>query len=213
MDQPEQNRKRLTVRQRDGMTVYFASAWPGWGDIATTLIASVILAAVLAGLILFFYRVAHSFDVISQYSTWLSRILRFVFVGSLDLSSVAMLALLLLWMPYFVIYQLSPKEFWLEDNRLCHTVRLLGLIRRTRRIDSDRVMEIKIAPSGSSFHLTAVYKMKLPRLIEFIAVYWNEKLTTWPLTLVNAVPTRKEAEQVQFQLLEVMTKSTHDRES
>ncbi len=74
-------------------------------------------------------------------------------------------------------------------------------------------MEIKIAPSGSSFNLTAAYKMKLPRLIHFIAVYWNEKLTTWPLTLVNAIPTRKEAEQVQFQLLEVMTISTPGRGS
>jgi hypothetical protein len=40
-----------------------------------------------------------------------------------------------------------------------------------------------------------------------VTVYWNEKLTTWPLTLVNGIPTRREAEQIQFQLLEVMTKS------
>ena len=190
------------------MTVYCASAWPGWRDIAATLIAFVIIAAVLTGVLLFFCRAIRSFDAVSQYNTWLGRIFRFIFIGSVDFSFVVILAFLLLWMPYFVIYQLSPKEFWLDDRHLCHTVRLLGLIRRTRKIPFDRVMEIEIAPSVSVFHLKAVYKMKLPRLIHFIAVYWNEKLTTWPLTLVNGIPTRQEAEQVQFQLLEVMTKST-----
>jgi hypothetical protein len=208
MNDPDWNRKRLTIRRRDGMTVYCASAWPGWRDIAATLIAFVIIAAILAGLLSVFYKVLFSFDVIFQYNTWLSRILRFIFIGSLDFTFVVILAFLLLWMPYWLIYQLSPKEFRLDDNHLCHTVRLFGLIRRTRRIPFDRIMEIKIAPSGSAFHLTAVYKMKLPRLIHFILVYWNEKLATWPLVLVNAIPTRREAEQVQFQLLEVMTKST-----
>ena len=111
-------------------------------------------------------------------------------------------------LPYFLLYQLSPKEFWLDGANLCHSVRLLGLIRRTRRIPFERCMEIKISPSGSKFHLKAVYKMRLPRLIHFIVVYWNEKLTTWPLALVTAIPTRQEAEKVQFELLEAMTRST-----
>ena len=206
MNRSDQDTKRLTIRRHDGLTVYCASAWPGWRDIATALIAFVIIAAVLTGVLLFFRTASRRFDAVFEFDKWLGRLFRFVFLGSIDFSFVVILIFLVLWMPYFVIYQLSPKEFWLDDRRLCHTVRLLGLIRRTRRIDFGRVMEIKIARSGSSFHLTAVYKMKLPRLIEFIAVYWNEKLTTWPLTLVNAIPTRKEAEQVQFQLLEVMTK-------
>ena len=50
--------------------------------------------------------------------------------------------------------------------------------------------------------------MKLPRFVHFIVVYWNEKLTTWPLTLVNGIPARQEAEQIQLRLLEVMTEST-----
>ena len=208
MAQPEQNRKRLTVLKRDGMTVYCASAWPGWRDIATTLIASVIIAVLLTGLLSLICRAIRSFDVVFPRQTWLIRILRFIFLGSFDLSFVAVLALLLLWLPYFAIYQLSPKEFWLDDRHLCHTVRLLGLIRRTRKIPFDRIMTIEIAPSVSVFHLKAVYKMKLPKLIHFILVYWNEKLTTWPLTLVNGIPTRREAEQIQFQLLEVMTEST-----
>ncbi len=173
-----------------------------------TLIGFVVTAAFLAGVLLFFRTAIRSFDSVSEYNTWLGRIFRFIFIGSVDFSFVVILIFLLLWMPYWLIYQLSPKEFWLADRRLCHTVRLLGLIRRTRKIPFERVMEIKIAPSGSSFHLQATYEMKLPRLIHFILVYWNEKLTTWPLALVNAIPTRREAEQIQFQLLEVMTKST-----
>jgi len=207
MNDPDQNRKRLTIRRRDGMTVYCASAWPGWGDITATVIAAVIIAAVLAGLLLLFSEASRSFDAVFQPNTWLSRIVRFAFLGSLDLSFVLVLVLLLLWLPYFAIYQLSPKEFWLEDRHLCHTVRLLGLIRRTRRIPFDRVMEMKITPSGSAFHLTAVYKMRLPRFVHLVVDYWSEKLTTWPLTLVNGIPTRREAEQIQFRLLEVMTES------
>lgn len=175
---------------------------------AVTLIGFVVTAAFLSGVLLFFRTAIRSFDAVSEYNTWLGRIVRFLFIGSVDFTFVVILAFLLLWMPYWMIYQLSPKEFWLDGRHLCHTVRLFGLIGRTRRIPFDRIMEIKIAPSGSSFHLTAVYKMKLPRLIHFILVYWNEKLATWPLALVNAIPTRREAEQIQFQLLEVMTKST-----
>ena len=158
------------------MTVYCASAWPGWGDITATVIAAVIIAAVLAGLLLLFSEASRSFDAVFQPNTWLSRIVRFAFLGSLDLSFVLVLVLLLLWLPYFAIYQLSPKEFWLEDRHLCHTVRLLGLIRRTRRIPFDRVMEMKITPSGSAFHLTAVYKMRLPRFVHLVVDYWSEKL-------------------------------------
>lgn len=208
MKRSNQNKKRLSIRERDGMTVYCASAWPGWHAGGTTLVGVLIIAAILGGLVAFLYKVNASFDEVSQQSEWLGRILRFIFLGFLDLSFFGVLALLLLWSPYFLVYQLSPKEFWLDGENLCHTVRLLGVFRRTRRIGFDRVMEIEIAPSGSAFHLKAVYKMKLPRLIHFILTYWNEKLTMWPLGLVTAIPTRQEAEQVQFELLEAMTKST-----
>lgn len=207
------NRGRLTIRRRNGMTVYCASAWPGWSAVATTLVAFVIIAAILAGVLAFLHKMNTSFDEVSGHNKWLGGILRFIFMGFIDLSFLAALTLLLLWLPYFLLYQLSPKEFWLDGDNLCHTVRLLGLIRRTRRIGFDRVMEIEIAPSGSSFNLKAVYQMRLPGLIQFILTYWNEKLTTWPLTLVTAIPTRQEAERVQFELLEAMTKSTPDHRS
>jgi len=213
MDQPGENRKRLTIRQRDGKRVYCASAWPGWRAVSTTLVGVFIIAAILGGLVAFLYKLNVSFDEVSQQSKWLGRILRFIFLGFLDLSFFGVLALLLLWSPYFLIYQLSPKEFWLDGENLCHSVRLLGVFRRTRRIGFDRVMEIEIAPSGSAFHLKAVYKMRLPRLIHFILTYWNEKLTMWPLGLVTAIPTRQEAEQVQFELLEAMTKSMPGQKS
>lgn len=213
MDQPNQSRRRLTIRQRDGITVYCASAWPGWNAVAVTLVAFVIIAAILAGVLVFIHKLNTSFDKVSGYNEWLTGILRYIFLGFLDLSFFGTLALLLLWLPYFLMYQLSPKEFWLDGDNLCHTVRLLGLLRRTRRMGFDRVMEIEIAPSGSFFNLKAVYQMRLPGLIHFILTYWNEKLTSWPVTLVTAIPTRQEAEKVQFELLEAMTKSAPDQKT
>ncbi|MHC4627776.1 MAG: hypothetical protein ACYTDV_12400, partial [Planctomycetota bacterium] len=106
MSDLDQNRKRLTIRRGDGVTVYCASAWPGLGEVVTTLIASAIIAGLLAGLLLLFNKVTHSFDVIAEHNTWLSRILRFIFMGALDLSFVLVLALLLLWLPYWLAYQL-----------------------------------------------------------------------------------------------------------
>ena len=35
----------------------------------------------------------------------------------------------------------------------------------------------------------------------------------WPLTLVNGIPTREEAEQVQLELLEAVTKPAPDHEA
>ena len=68
-------------------------------------------------------------------------------------------------------------------------------------------MEIEIAPSGSLHHLKAVYKMNLPKWLHLILAYWNEKFTQWPLCLINAFPTKQEAEWLQSQLLEPMTKT------
>ncbi len=61
MSHPDRNRKRLTSRRHDGMTVYCASAWPGWRDIALTLIAFVVTAVFLTGVLLFFRTAIRSF--------------------------------------------------------------------------------------------------------------------------------------------------------
>ena len=198
--------KRLVVRQENGLTIYYASAWPGWSDVLTTFIAFVVVAALLA-FMLFLFRLLGSFSEGFFEIAWLNKIMSFIFVGSFDFSLIAILAIFVLWMPYFLVYQLSPKRVWIEDRVLCHSVRLLWLIRRTRRIAFDRIAEIEVARSGRVYHLKAIYEMDLPRWLFFILTYWNEKFSRWPLTLINAFPTRDEAEWLQNQLLESVTKT------
>jgi len=199
-------RKRVVVSQENGLTIYSARAWPGWQDILISIIGFVIVSIVLGFILFIFHMISSSFNDFFGIE-WLDNVLRFVFAGSFDLSLVAMLGFILLWIPYFLIYQLSPKGVWMEEDMLCHTVRLFGIIPRTRTIPFKRIMEIKIARSGSLYHLKAVYEMKLPKWLYAILTYWNEKFTLWPLTLINGFPTKEEAEWLQSQLLEPMTKT------
>jgi hypothetical protein len=199
-------KKRVTVLEENGLTIYCAPAWPGWRDILNTISGLVIVSVILAVFLLFSHLLGRFFgDFFS--SAWLNKIIYFIFAGSFDLSLVVILVLLLFWMPYFLIYQVSPKQVCIVNNSLHHTVRLFGIVPRTRKIPFERIMEIKIAPSGSLYHLKAVYEMKLPKWLYIILTYWNEKFSQWPLTLINAFPTKQEAEWLQDRLLEPMTKS------
>lgn len=188
------------------MTIYSASAWPGWRDILYTIFGFVIVSVILAVFLLFSHLLGRFFDDFFSIE-WLNKIIYFIFAGSFDLSLIVIMVLLLLWMPYFLLYQVSPKQVCIVENSLHHTVRLFGIIPRTRKIPFERIMEIKIAPSGSLYHLKAVYEMKLPKWLYIILTYWNEKCSLWPLTIINAFPTKQEAEWLQDRLLEPMTKS------
>jgi len=198
--------KRLVVHHEKGLTIYYASAWPGWSDVLTTFIAFVVVAALLAFMLFLFHLLGSFFEGFFEIA-WLNKIMSFIFVGSFDFSLIAILAIFLLLMPDCLVYQLSPKRVWIEDRVLCHSVRLLWLIRRTRRIAFDRIVEIKVVQSGWLYHLKAIYEMDLPRWLFFILTYWNEEFSRWPLTLINAFPTRDEAEWIQTQLLESVTKT------
>ncbi len=209
MNQSNHSDGRVTIHERDGLTVYSASAWPGWRSLGGTLFVYVVLVVILLAMLLFLHNVTRALDDFSG-NPWINRIVRFFVIGAFDLGFMAALGLALIWIPYFVLYQLSPKEFWIEGRRLCHRVWLLGFIRRTRRVDFERILDVKVSPSGSLFHLVMVYRMKLPRLIHIIIVYWSEKPVTWPLTLVSAIPTRNEAEQIQRELLEIVTEPDSD---
>jgi hypothetical protein len=203
---PAGQKKRVSVLEENGLTIYCASAWPGCRDILNTILCFVIVSVILAIFLLFFHLLGKFFDGFFSIA-WLNRILYFILAGSFDLSLVVIFVLLLLWMPYFLLYQLSPKQVYIVGNSLHHTVRLFGIIPRTRKISFERIMKIEIAPSGSLYHLKAVYEMKLPRWLFIILTYWNEKFSQWPLTLINAFPTKEEAEWLQNRLLEPMTKS------
>jgi len=200
------HKKRISFVEQNGMIIYSASAWPGWRDILYTIFGFAVVSVFLAVFLLFFHLLGRFFgDFFS--TAWLNSILYFIFAGSFDLSLIVILALLLLWMPYFLLYQVSPKQVCIVGNSLHHTVRLFGIIPRTRKIPFERIIEIEIAPSGSLYHLKAVYEMKLPRWLYIILTYWNEKFSRWPLTLINAIPTKEEAEWLRDRLFEPMTRS------
>lgn len=207
---PDPTKQRVTIETRDGITVYSADAWPGWQDIATTCVGFLITGFLFSVFLFLAYCFSHMFDGLIPYR-WLNLLLGGIVSGGFALGWVLMLGFILLWIPYFLLYQLSPKQFWIENDCLIHRIRLGGLITRTRRIPFERIMQIKIGHSkagfGAIYLLTAVYEMKLPKWLFVILVYWNEKFTQWPLGLVNGIPTKEEAEKLQNALLEPMTVS------
>ena len=206
LHRPVDRKKRVTILEQDGLTIYSASAWPGWRDILYTALGFVVVLSILAFFLWFSHMIGRFFDGFFPYE-WLNKIMFYIIAGSIDLSLIIILILLLFWLPYFFLYQVSPKQVCIVGNSLHHTVRLFGIIPRTRKIPFERIMEIKITPSGSLYHLKAVYEMRLPKLLHIILTYWNEKFSRWPLTLINAFPTKEEARWLQDRLLEPMTKS------
>lgn len=201
-------------------TIYSAAAWPGWTDIINTLTAFAVIALLL-GLFLFFgYQIERAFGQLTPFD-WFNTILAAIVGGGLDPFFTIVLVFLATLTPFYFIYQISPKQFWIENGTLVHQIQYLGLINRTRRISFDSIYEIKISLSRTSFQssssrnrtefsiygLDVVYEMALPRWLKMILVYWNEKFTRWPLVLVNGIPTKEEAEQLQAVLLEPMTKN------
>jgi hypothetical protein len=206
--------KRVQIKMEHGRTIYSAAAWPGWMDIRFTLVGFGVVALILAFFLFFGYQIGQFFRDFTPYD-WLNRILLFVFSGGINPTFTFILGFILLWMPFFLIYQVSPKQFWIENNTLVHKIQLLGLIQRTHRIPFDRIYEIKISESTytsgsvsrSIYGLVVVYEMTLPKWVYYILAYWNEKFTRWPLGLVNGIPTKEEAEQLQNSLLEPITRT------
>ena len=206
----DQTKQRVQIETRNGMTVYSASAWPGWPDVATTCVGFLIILLIFSVFLFFTYHFSHMFDGLIS-NGWLKMVLGGLVSGGWALGWTLMMGFILLWIPYWLLYQLSPKQFWIENECLYHQVRLGGLIPRTRRIPFERILRTEIdfskAGFGRVYLLTAVYEMTLPKWLFVILVYWNEKFTQWPLGLVNGISTKEEAEKLQAALLEPMTAS------
>jgi hypothetical protein len=174
----------------------------------------------LSVFLFFGYQINHLFSQLTPFD-WLNSILAAIFSGGLNPVFTIILVFLTILLPFYFIYQISPKQFWIENGTLVHQIQYLGLINRTRKISFDCIYEIKISSSTTSFRssfsrsrtefsiygLCVVYEMNLPRWLKMILVYWNEKFTRWPLVLANGIPTKKEAEQLQAVLLEPMTRN------
>lgn len=206
----EQPIQRVRIEQRNGQMIYVVPAWPGWQDVSNAAAIFLILFFILAVMFFVSHQVNRMFDHFFDIP-WLDTLLSFIFAGCIDPILMASLGFVLILLPFYMVYQVSPKEFWIEDQCLCHRYRMASLWWRTRRIPFDRILEISVKTSRNNrliiYNLTAVYEMNLPKWLFIILVHWNERFTQWALTIVNGIPTKEEAEALQIILLEPMTQS------
>jgi|GEM_PF-2818987 len=213
---PKEN--RVHISNQGGRTVYSVKAWPGKAEIISTLTFFLMIIFLLSVFLFFGYQIERSFGQLTPFD-WLNNILVVIVGGGLDPFFTIVLVFLAIWAPFYFIYQISPKQFWVENNILVHQIQYLGLINRTRSIPFDRIYEIKISQSTTTYQssfsrnevkftiygLYVIYEMDLPGWLKMILVYWNEKFTRWPMGIMNSIPTKEEAEQLQAVLLEPMT--------
>lgn len=199
--------KRVRVEEHDGVRVYSAGAWPGWAEVLGLIFVFVLFGA---GLTLFVFGVhwiggiyQEVFDMFNV--SWLGRVFSFVLSGLFDLTIIAVLAFVCLLIPYLLLYDLSPKRFWIKGDALYHTSYLLGCIPHTRRLRFEQILDIAAEKSTGGYTLTVRYERDLPTWVFIILVFWNERLTQWAIRLVNGIGTQEEAFALQSVLLEPMT--------
>ena len=202
--------QRVQIQQQGDVTVYSVGIWPGWGDIIAVFVGVLVFSIMLGGIFFAMYtieRIYHEFFTDFLGVGWLHTVFMFLFTGLIDFSIIACLGLALLFMPYLLIYHLSPKKFWIENRTLFHTVWLLGFIPYKRKIPFEQILDVQAKPSNRRHSITVHYERTLPKLLFVILVYWNERLTQWKLTLVSGVPGKEQTQQIQNALLEPMTQS------
>ena len=202
--------QRIHIQKQGDVTVYSVGAWPGWGDVIAVGVGALVISAMFGGMLCFIYwipRVYYEFFNDFLGVGWLHSIFMFIFFGAINLSIIVCLGLSLLFLPYVLIYQLSPKQFWIENDTLFHTARLLGFIPYKRKIPFGQVLDVQAEASNGKYAVTVLYERSLPKWLFVILVYWNEKFTQWPMMLVNGIPTMEEARNLQTTLLEPMTAS------
>lgn len=202
--------KRVSIENQNGTTIYTAGFWPGCSEVIMLSVAFTVIAGLLVGLL---YFIRHISMVYEEFFTdflgipVLNTIFSFFIMGAIDFTFIIGLGFLVLWIPYFLSYQLSPKKFWIRDNTLYHKVRLLGFIPHQRKITFEQILNVEAEASNGRHTVSVLYERKLPKWLFVILVYWNEKLTQWPMTLINGIPTMEEAQAIQNALLEPMTAS------
>jgi len=202
-----EKKQRVHIQNRSGTVVYSAGFWPGWSEVIMLSIVSLVVSGIAGFLAWAFHTFQTAFHDSPIEPAWLNRILSFIFLGAFDISLIAGIGFLCLWMPYFLLYQLSPKKFWIENNTLYHAAYLLGFIPNKRKIPFKQILNVEAGESNGRYAVSVLYERTLPKWLFVIVVYWNEKLTQWPLTLINGIPTMEEAETIQTALLEPMTTS------
>ena len=202
----DQTPQHVRIEKRDGVTVYSTGFWPGWHEVLGLCFVFALVAGAFAAILFAMYKINTMVEQFIEIG-WLHTVLSFVFGFVFDLGLVAGFGFMVLWIPYFLMYQLSPKRFWIKNDVLHHIAYLLGFIPHKRSIPFERILNVDHSSANGGYHVTVHYERKLPKLIFIILVYWNEKLTQWWLTLANGIPTRQEAKTIQNALLEPMTDS------
>ena len=196
--------KYITEEQKDGITVYSSGPWCGFGQLFGYIIVFLLVAFIACFPVYIRLELLKPVGDIFE-SRWLNILITYGLGFLVDMSIVGVFGFVTLYMPYHLIYVLSPKKFWLEDNVLVQKVRLLGFIPKYRRVDFDRIHDIKVSPSGSCFNLSICYEPRLPKLMYAILVYWSDKFVQCRVTLVNDIPSKDNAERLQNMLLEAVT--------
>jgi hypothetical protein len=199
-------KQHVRIEIRDGITVYSTGFWSGWHELIGLCFCFVLFGAILVAILFAMHHINHIVDEFIEIP-WLHIALSFFFGLAFDVGFLAFIALIVAWIPYFLIYQLSPKRFWIKDDVLYHTAYLLGFIPRKRTITFEQILNVQAEECNGRHAVEVLYERKLPKLIFIILVYWNEKLTQWSMNLVNGIPTMEEAEKIQNTLLEPMTDS------
>ena len=193
---------RIAANETAGRLVYSAGPWPGWLVLRDTFIVWAVVA-VAVGAMLF---IAHQFSsaLYTFLGDWLGSGVSFIIGGVIDWSAIGIFSLVLIMMPFFLIFELSAKQVWIENQTLYRRVVFLG-IPRTQCIPFDRIRDMTVSRSAGRWIVNVRYERKLPKLLYVILVYWNEKFTQWGLTLIDAIPTQSEAEWLYTQLAEHIT--------
>lgn len=170
-------KNRVQIIEKDNKVKYFVPAWPGWGDILNSLFGLLIVSIFLALILCFLYLIPYIIGVFFEAPIF-GDIFSFFF--SVNFIFLVTLTLLVFWIPLFIIHQISSKEFWFEEDNVLYQTKLFGFITRKRSIKTNKINTVKIIESGSMFNIRLVLDWVIPL----------------PLTLVNAIPSREEAESI-----------------
>lgn len=202
----QETAKRVRVEECDGVRVYSAGAWPGWGHVSGLVTVFGFLGLFVCGFLYGLHSFISGFEAVFERMEmpWL-RGLIWIALGGIDLTVIGGFAFVCILIPYILLYDLSPKRFGIEGETLFHTSWLLGFIPHRRRIRFEQILDIEACKSTGGYALTVKYERDLPKWVFVILVVWNERLTQWAFQVVSGIPTEQEAQELQAALLEAMT--------
>lgn len=188
----------------NGLKIYSVNFWPGWLQLLGYFFIFLIITVPVVFVIITFRNLINIMEDLFE-----SSVLNYIFPSllsiAMDITSLAIFALIAVWIPYFILYILSPKQFWIEGDTIVHKFRLLGILGPTRRIHFDNIRNIEVSKSGRRHHLKVRYDLTLPIWIRIFTEFWSDKTPQCVLTLANDVDNLQTAKAIAEELMEVVT--------